>query len=248
MTEGTEQGTNTGTGEGTGSQDNLGWRAALPDEFKNHDYVKTFEKPGDFVKSALDIKTEHDSMKTKLEKAIFKPGDDAKPEEVSAFHKALGVPEKADDYEFQAAEGVEHDPKMTDWAKKTFHTANLTKDQAGIISQAWDGFMTGMVEAQKEASEKAVKEATETLKKEWGADFDKNLELTKRGWKKFADTEFDAFCDETGVGNHPALVKFIHNVGKAMGEDFSPQGSQDKGSGKHEGIVYDKSPAPPSVQ
>ena len=85
--------------DGTDSQP-LGWRAALPNEFKEHEFVKTFTKPGDFVKTALEIKTERDTLNAKLASAIFKPSDKATPEEITAFHKSLGVPEKADEYEF----------------------------------------------------------------------------------------------------------------------------------------------------
>lgn len=229
------------------NSDSLGWRAALPDEYKNHDFVKTFTKPGDFVKSALEIKTERDGLKTKMDGAIFKPGEGAKQEEISAFYKSLGVPEKSADYEFPKGEGVEHDENMISWARDTFHKANLTKDQAGVISQAWDGFIQGMANAKDESNKKAVEESTKQLKAEWGADYDKNLEFTKRGWKKFTDTEFDKFCEETGTGNHPLLIKFIHKIGKAMGEDFSPAGSQQRSWATKEGLIYNKSPAPPSA-
>jgi hypothetical protein len=37
------------------------------------------------------------------------PGDDAKPEEVAAYHKAIGVPEKAEDYTITLPEGVKED-------------------------------------------------------------------------------------------------------------------------------------------
>mgnify|MGYP001588601234 FL=1 len=84
----------------------LGWRAALPDEFKDHEFVKTFQKPGDFVKSALEIKTEADGLKARLANAVIKPGENASPAEITAYRLALGVPEKSTDYEFPKGEGL----------------------------------------------------------------------------------------------------------------------------------------------
>jgi hypothetical protein len=223
----------------------LGWRAALPDEFKNHDLVKNYTKPGDFVKDAVGFKTELDSAKTQLESAIFKPGDNATDEEKNAFYKALGVPEKPADYEFDKTEGLDNDPKMIDWARGVFKQANLTKEQGKLISTAWNGFVKGIQEQTAEAEkaetqkvETARQEAETKLKTEWGAEFDKNIEFTKRGFKKFSDEEFDAFVDRTGIGNDPLFIKMIFKMGKAMGEDWSPRGSDSLNKPKSSGFQY----------
>jgi len=226
--------------EGTQNQDqtvtdqnlSLGWRAALPDHLKEHDYVKTFTKPGDFVKSALDIKTEHEGLKAKLEGAIFKPGENATPEEKAAFQKALGVPDKPADYEFPKAEGVEHDEKMLTWARDVFHKAGLNKEQAAQISQQWDEFIKGIEQGMQESETNALKEVETKLKEEWKADYDKNFELSTRAFKKFAGTELSEFKA------HPTLVKAFFEVGKAMGEDFSPAGLQTGASPPQVGMKY----------
>jgi len=202
----------------------LGWRAALPAEFKEHEYVKTFTKPGDFVKSALEIKTEHDALKTKLGSAIFKPGENATPEEKAAYQKALGVPEKSTDYEFPKGEGIEHDEKFTLWAKDLFHKADISKDAAAVLSQGWDSYMKEFVAAQQKVEDDAIKEVETKLKTEWKAEYDKNFELSKRAFNKFSGADLSEFKA------HPTLIKAFFEVGKAMGEDTSPPGKHD-GSG-----------------
>ena len=227
--------------QGNQNQDqnqSLGWRSALPDEYKEHEFVKTFTKPGDFVKSALEIKTEHDALKTRLEGAIFKPDDKATPEQREAFYRSLGKPDKATEYEFPKADGAEHDPEMVKWAQEAFHAANLNKEQAQAIGKAWDGFIDGMVTADKEAKEKAITDTEAKLKTEWMGDYDKNVELSKRAFKKFADQELIAFLEETGMGNAPLLTKVFANIGKAMGDDTSPQGALPKGETPQIGMNY----------
>lgn len=76
-----------------GQNTSLGWRAALPDEFKEHEFVKNFQKPGDFVKAAIEIKTERDSLKSRLEESIPRLPKDASPEEVEVFYRSIGMPE-----------------------------------------------------------------------------------------------------------------------------------------------------------
>lgn len=208
----------------------LGWRAALPDEYKDHADVKTYQKPGDFVKSALEIKADRDALKTRLEGAIFKPGADAKPEDVAAYQKALGVPDDPKEYEFPPVEGVEHDEQMMEWARNTFKTANLSKEQAATISQAWDGFMGEMAKAQSEAAEAGVKAATEALQKEWTGDtYNTNIEITKRGFQAFEKIVpgFQELLDTVDVaagvklGNDPRMLKVFHAIGAAIGDDMS---------------------------
>ncbi len=223
-----------------------GWISGLPDEFKNHEYLKTFQKPGDFVKTALGFKSESEALKTKLGDAIFKPGENATDEEKTAYYKALGVPEKPTDYEFAKAEGIETDPKMVEWAQGLFKKANLTKEQGQLISAEWNGFVKGLTDAQVEANkaeevkiEAARNEAETKLKTEWGAEYDGNVEFVKRGFKKFSNEEFNAFVDRTGIGNDPGFIKFIYNVGKTMGEDFSPRGGTTPKPNKASGFQYD---------
>lgn len=238
----------------TGNQDqsaqanqSLGWRAALPDEFKEHEFVKTFQKPGDFVKSALEIKTEYDSLKTKMGNAIVKPGDKATEEEKQAFYKALGRPDKPEEYEFPKGAEVEHDPKMVEWAQKTFHSANLSKDQAKIMSQAWDGFIHGMARAQAEAAQKEIENGLSSLKTEYGAEFDKNMAIKDRALKAFLDPEFAAFLEKATIdgvkaGNHPALIKAFVEIGKKMLDDSSEPGSQPAGGKTIVGMNYTTMP------
>jgi hypothetical protein len=213
-----------------------GWRAALPDEFKEHDGVKDYAKVGDFVKDHLQIKadaeqfkTDHDTLKTKLETAIFKPGEDATPEEISAYRKVMGVPDAPEGYEIPKSEDVEHDEKMLSWFRAEAHKAGLSQEQVAAFVPAWDSFVTGLGKELAEGAEDSAKKAEESLKAEWGADYDKNVEFTRRGFEHFVgeDDEMKGYLNETGRGNDPVLIKFIHKVGLAMGEDWSPSGKSD---------------------
>ena len=210
----------------------------MSDDLKDNEAFKAYESLSDFAKAHLatvgkvteldgSAKTLEGNVKDlegKLKNSIPKLGEKATDEEKANYFTALGVPGKSEEYEFPKGEGVEHDENMIAWARDVFHKAHLSKDQGALISQAWDGFIQGMSKSETEASEKAKTEAEDKLKTDWGADYDKNVEFTKRGWQKFTNTEFDAFCERTGIGNATELIKFIFNVGKAMGEDFSPSG------------------------
>jgi hypothetical protein len=232
-----------GAGGGAGDQGavgdagSLGWRAALPDEYKEHEFVKPHGKPGDFVKAALEIKAERDALNTRLEGSIVKPGEGAKPEEISAYRKALGVPESPTEYEFPKTEGIEQDPKVIEWSRGIFHKFGIPKDAAAGIVQEWDAFVHGMnAEQERLAGEEAVAKVKETdtaLRAEWKADYDKNFEETKRGYAAFEKVVpgFSELLDSVKVaegvmlGNDPRMLKIFHAIGKAIGDDFSVPGN-----------------------
>lgn len=239
-----------------------GWVSALPDEFKVNDYVKGFQKPGDFVKEALDHKTQRETLETRLQSAIFKPGEGAKPEDIAAYRKALGVPDSPTDYKFTPAEGVEHDPKMLEWAASTFHKHGVSQEAAAGIAQEWDGFVQGLGAAMEEAHTtevaEGVKVAEETLRGEWKQDFDKNVEETKRGYQAFEKIVpgFGQLIDSVEVqaglklGNDPRMLKVFHAIGRAIGDDGNLPGMRPQGGAVNPGAggletIY-KTPNPPS--
>jgi|WetSurSiteA1Bulk_404760.scaffolds.fasta_scaffold26259_3 hypothetical protein len=197
----------------------LGWRSALPDEFKEHEFVKTFQKPGDFVKAAIDIKTDRDTLKSQIDSLPTRP-------------------EKADGYEF---DGDTLDPKVVNWAKNTFFEAGLNKDQAKKVSAAWNAFIGQTIAEETKQRETERAKAETDLKAELGDKYDSSIELVRRVWKNLSNSEFDAFVNETKIGNDPRLIRFMINIAKKTGEDVSPSSSPN-GQKPASGIVYDKSP------
>lgn len=237
------------------------WTEQLSDDLKANEAFTSFNTVSDFANAHLEnvgkvsdldgkVKTHEGTIKdleSKLASSIPKLGEKPTDEERAAFLEALDVPKSPDEYEFSAEEGQENSPEMVAWAKKTFHSVGVPKDTAAYIGKEFNAFIKGLETANKEAAEAAKAEADTKLKAEWGADYDKNLEFTKRGWKKFTDTEFDAFCDDTGIGNDARLAKFIFKVGTAMGDDFSPPGSQQGSDKTNQKMDYGKSPTPPTA-
>jgi hypothetical protein len=236
-------------GGGNNAAESLGWRAGLPDEYKNDETLAQFKTVGDFAKFHFDetgkAAAQATELETKLAGAIFKPGDDAAPEEQAAFWRQLGMPEKADDYEFAQADGIENSPEMVDWARAAFHKAHLTQEQVAAIVPAWNTFVKGMEQAQAAAREKARSDAEQKLRAEWGAGFDANVESVRRAFIALTDTNIDAFLEETGLGNDVRLIRMMHTIHERfMREDSSPPGTG-RPTDTKAGMLYDKSPAPP---
>lgn len=104
------------------------------------------------------------------------PGEGASPEEVAAYHKAIGVPEKPDGYatpEIKDADGnpVEINTALTDRVKAAAH-------KAGVPKEALDAILAEEVQAQAAEYDQIVKQlqakSAEHVKS-WGEDRENKL-------------------------------------------------------------------------
>lgn len=84
--------------------------------------------------------------------------------------------------------------------------------------------------AQAEAFNQQVSEWATAAKSDpefGGENFERNLGVAAQAMGKFATPELKTFLNETGLGNHPELVRLMYRVGKSISDDafVSGQGS-----------------------
>ena len=133
------------------------------------------------------------------------PGEDATDEQRSAFYAKIRGVEKPDEYAVEAPEDVPVDEglinKLRQWA---FETGVPKAAFETVIKNYFDELSTQRAQSRVEGEN--------TLKAEWKNDYGKNLEVAKR-FAKEAGGEFLQFLDDTGLGNHPVMVKAMHQFG-----------------------------------
>lgn len=137
-----------------------------------------------------------------------------------------GKPAAGDDFEFTAPEGIELDAKSIDAFKSILKDKTL--DDKSRAQKLVD------LAAQREADRV---EAHRTLVSKWAEDVKTDKEI---GGDKLAENlaiakkaldlgppELKGLLDQTGLGNHPAVVKWALAVGKKLSEDtFVPGGKE----------------------
>lgn len=142
------------------------------------------------------------------------------PQEVS--QEAEAKTDEASKYELkQPNESLLDDGALTriaEYAKKRGLTNEQAQELVEFENQALQKFHQDQVEQLKTKSEQW--KATLLQDKEFGGEaFKANAEIAKRAVQKFATPEFIKTLDETGLGNHPELVKMFYRIGKAMAND-----------------------------
>lgn len=161
-----------------------------------------------------------------------KPADDKKqegdkPAEKKDDDKPEGAPEK---YEFQAAEGVELDTEALKEFEPVAREMNLTNEQAQKLVDVYPKILAGVQQRQVEAWQQTTEQWAADVKadKEIGGDkLPSNLSAAQRALDQFGTPELKTYLNDTGLGNHPDLVKAFVKIGKAMSEDGMVTGSND---------------------
>lgn len=162
----------------------------------------------------------------------------AKVDEVKPPAKV--IPDK---YEFKLADGAsalydKHIEEVSAFAKEH----KMSMEEAQAVFDHEHKVAASFVEGQRKSlSEQSVAwvDQLRSDKEFGGANFAQNAELAKRGLSFCADPELKKVLDETGLGNHPLLVKAFWKVGKALGDDkFVTPGATPSKPRTHEETMF----------
>lgn len=138
----------------------------------------------------------------------------------------------APDLELKVPEGFEVDAEAMDALKALAKESGLKPEQAQKLVDMHVGVQKALVERADAAiaeHAKAMQAAVKADKEIGGAAFESSLKVAKATLSRFGTPELVAAVDESGLGNHPELIRLLVRVGKATSEDSS--------AGKHPGGV-----------
>jgi hypothetical protein len=142
------------------------------------------------------------------------------------------IPEK---YEFKAPEGQELDAELVSTFEPIARDLGLTQENAQKLVDLYSSKILPRLQAEQlENWTKTVAGWAETAKadKEYGGEkLTENLAVAKAALDKFGTPELTTILNETKLGDHPELIRFVYRIGKAISED-SVMGSGGGGSEK----------------
>lgn len=141
-----------------------------------------------------------------------------------------GAPEEYAD--FEAPEGVELDADAIEAFKPIAKELNLSQEDAQKLvnlqaetTKRWqESVQQHVVNTRLEWREAA--EADEEI---GGDKFSENLAVARAGREAFGTEALKTLLDESGLGDHPEVIRFFYKVGKANSEhDFVTSGKPEK--------------------
>ncbi|KGV88038.1 putative gp07 [Burkholderia pseudomallei MSHR3951] len=111
-----------------------------------------------------------------------------------------------------------------------FHEAGIPAEAAKALAAKWNGYVSEQ-NTTAEAARLAKGEAElTTLKGEWGADYDKNVELGRQAMRKFG-VSGEVIDKLAGAAGDAATIKVFSQIGASLSEGTLNPGGDGGGSG-----------------
>ena len=192
------------------------WRDSLPPELKDAPALGKYQDVPSLAKGYVEAQA------LIGRKGVVVPTDKDPPEVHAAYRAALGVPEKADGYTIKPPEGLPPEA-WSEESSKTFsgwaHELGLTPAQAQGLAERY-AKLTGGALQQQDSQKAEAKAATEAvLRQEWGAAFGAKLAAADTALRTIGGEELAKYMQDSGLGNHPAMVRAWAKIGESIGED-----------------------------
>ena len=164
------------TGADTAAKEAPGWTKGLKADFQSNEYFTSKATVSDLAEDAL-------SMRTKLERSVVIPGENATDEEKTTYREKLGVPKTKDDYKF----GDLAENEFLGWFRSKAHDLNMSQDSAGEMVGSFNEFIVEAQAKEKESNNKAIEAK---LKEKWKDGFDTRITRAQNFAKKYGGEDF----------------------------------------------------------
>ncbi len=140
----------------------------------------------------------------------------AAAEEAKAPAEAPKAPEA---YEFKAPEGRVFDSEVMASYSQVAKELNLSQESAQRLLDAVGPKMAERQMAMIEATRNGWADNSKSDREFGGEKLSENLGVAKKALDAFGTAELRTLLNETGLGNHPELIRFMFRAGKAISED-----------------------------
>jgi hypothetical protein len=148
-------------------------------------------------------------------------------DQADRWYKAAGRPDDAKGYEFTKPDKLPDgfydetaEQSFRDWA----HNNGLNKRQAANLHKAYVKTQLERHAAYQEQQRQTQGRLKADLMREHGAAFEGFSKGANAAVMRYADPDFKAWLDETGMGNDPRMIRVFGRIGKDMMGDTALRG------------------------
>lgn len=127
-----------------------------------------------------------------------------------------GAPDK---YEFKPVEGRNLDSETMSTFAEVAKELDLSQDAAQKILDRMAPTMAQRQQAQIEAIRNEWVAAAKSDSEFGGDKLSENLSVARKALDQFGTPELRALLNESGLGNHPEIIRMMYRAGKAISED-----------------------------
>jgi hypothetical protein len=219
-----------GTGTNGGTKERPSFMDGFPDAYKNDERFYGYESTADMLKSHVELMG--------LKGGVTVPGEGADEAAIAAYRKAIGVPEKPEDYELPQVElpqGMQRNDAMTAAFLKDAHELGMPPH---MVKELFARDTKRRIEDRQNILkniEDDHNKAVSTLQEKWpGEQYDKNVGIAVAAVKHLIGPEGLKYLQDEGMASDPVLVEAFHAVGTKVLDDKALSGQTAGSSGDNQ--------------
>jgi hypothetical protein len=192
------------------------WANIVNERFKDNTVALNTKSPLDAIEQLTN------AQKMIGTKRLAEPQEDWKEEDWNNFYKALGRPDKPEEYKLESIPDSikEHiDPEFMKEASAQLHAAGLTGKQYDKAMGAYFAWLEKATTTANDTAAAQQTEAEEKLRKELGEEYDGKVTRANNVIATFGDPETSKFLAESGLGNNPGFIKMMMGIADQFKDD-----------------------------
>lgn len=213
-------------GASGGSAGTTDWTSTLNDDLKGFVQTKGFKDPGAVLDSYKNLEK---LMGAPRERLMTIPDKDDDKAGWDNIYSRLGRPADANGYDIKLDDNAAT-PEFKDFIKSTMHELGITKKQGEALMGKYGEFFKGQVEKMNQTNAQTTESQVASLKKEWGAAHDQNIQTAKSAAVAFKLDAAKIDALEAALG-YDGVMKFLNEIGSRMGTHQFIDGGKGGGGG-----------------
>lgn len=194
----------------------VGFLDSLPEDLRMEPSLRNFTDPAALAKSYVHAQRMIGADKIPL------PGKSATDEDWANVWAKLGRPQDPSGYELKVGGEFLGDGELEAFRKSAFE-AGLNNRQVDRMAKFLEETVTGARTAGEQMAEKAVYEAEQELRQEFGQAFEQRMAMAFNAAKQLlgdADILDEVrLADGRMLGDHPQIVRMFAKLAEQIGED-----------------------------
>lgn len=146
--------------------------------------------------------------------------------------------------EIKVPEGVTAEPGLLDGFKGVAKDLGLKSEDAQKLADWYFKESQAANQKSQAAQEQRVVTWAEEAKADkdiGGPNWDANLKTAQSAIRQFGSPDLTKMLNETGLGNHKAMIGLFAKIGKAIAEDKMPKGAVSAGDGQKQEVPLEQS-------
>lgn len=146
-------------------------------------------------------------------------GEEITDDDRNRVYDRLGRPQDPDKYDLSGIVPETFNQSLVDEFRKKAHENGMSNEGARKMAEWYRDVELRQVETMQKARQEQSDMNILQLKTEFGVKFEEEVNNARKALDAYTDKDFRKYMDESGLGNHPALVKAFAKIGRELSED-----------------------------